>query len=204
MLDPRPLLDRVVVLTGDRIGLADHLRALGATVYETFDAAVTGSEPVDVVVHVPSVAAEVRELATLSDEEWDVRAEAPLRDAVVCCQAAFAHLRERGGRIVLVTPTAGLVGSAGHVAATTATEGMRALAKSAARQWGRHGITVNCVAPLLALLGADVAAPVDPPALGRAGTVEDLARTIAALAGEAAASITGATIPVDGGVVMLP
>ena len=90
------------------------------------------------------------------------------------------------------------------VICATAAEGMRSLAKSAARQWGERGITVNCVAPPLGLLGADTPAAVDRPALGRAPTVEDLAHAIAVLASDAARSITGATIPVDGGVVMLP
>ena len=195
---------RVVVLTGDRIGLGDHLRELGATVFEAFDDAVTASGRIDVVVHVPVVAPDARSLADTSADEWDARGEAQLRAALLVCQTAFGRLKERGGRIILLTPTAGLVGAAGFVPIATASEGMRSLAKSAARQWGEHGITVNCVAPSLALLGAGVEAAVDPPALGRTATVDDLARTIAVLAGDAAASITGATIPVDGGVVMLP
>lgn len=195
---------RVVVLTGDRVGLADQLRRLNAAVYESLDAAAGGSDRVHVVVHLPAVAPSPRPLAETSEADWDAHGEAQLRAALVACQAAFAHLREHGGRIILVTPTAGLVGAAGFVPIATATEGMRALAKSAARQWGQYGITVNCVAPSLVLLGADAPAAVDPPALGRAATVEDLARTIAVLASDAAASITGATIPVDGGVVMMP
>lgn len=195
---------RVVVITGDRFGLGDHLRELGATVHEAFDEAASTSGRIDVVAHVPEVAPYARTLADTSADEWDARGEAQLRAALFVCQAAFAHLKDHGGRIILVTPTAGLVGAAGFVPIATASEGMRSLAKSAARQWGEHGITVNCVAPSLALLGADVAAAVDPPALGRTATVEDLARTIAVLASDAAGSITGATIPVDGGVVMLP
>ena len=195
---------RVIVITGDHVGVADQLRALGATVHESFDAAVAAAAPIDVVVHAPAVTPRARPLAETSEDEWDARGEALLRAGLAACQNAFAHLRDRGGRIILVTPTAGLVGEAGFVPIATASAGLRALAKVAARQWGEHGITVNCVAPSLALLGAAVPAPVDPPALGRAATVEDLARTIAMLAGDGAATITGVTIPVDGGVVMLP
>jgi NAD(P)-dependent dehydrogenase (short-subunit alcohol dehydrogenase family) len=195
---------RVIVLTGDHVGLADHLRALGATVHESFDAAVAAEAPIDVVVYAPAVAPAAQSLAETSESEWDARGEAQLRAGLAACQRAFTHLRERGGRIILVTPTAALVGEAGFVPIATASAGLRSLAKVAARQWGEHGITVNCVAPSLALLGAEVPEPVDPPALGRAATAEDLARTIAVLAGDGAASITGATITVDGGVVMLP
>jgi 3-oxoacyl-[acyl-carrier protein] reductase len=195
---------RVIVLTGDHVGLADHLRALGATVHESFDAAVAASAPIDVVVYAPVVAPDAQSIADTSEDEWDARGEAQLRGGLAACQRAFAHLRDRGGRIIMITPTAGLIGEAGFVPIATASAGLRSLAKVAARQWGEHRITVNCVAPSLALLGAAVPDPVDPPALGRAATLEDLARTIAVLAGDGAGSITGATIPVDGGVVMLP
>ena len=192
------------MITGDRVGLGDHLRALGATVFDSFDAPVAASVPIDVAIYAPAVAPDAQSIAETTEDEWDARGEAQLRAGLSMCQTAFAHLRARGGCIILVTPTAGLVGEAGFVPIATASAGLRSLAKVAARQWGEHGITVNCVAPSLALLGAHVPAPVDPPALGRAATVEDLARTIAVLASDAARSITGATIPVDGGVVMLP
>ena len=195
---------RVIVIIGDPVGLADHLRALGATVYASFDLADAASASIDVVVHAPAVLPEAQSIADTSDDDWDARGEAQLRAGLHSCQAGFAHLRGRGGGIILVTPTAGLVGEAGFVPIATASAGLRALAKAAARQWGEHGVTVNCVAPSLALLGAQVPTPVNPPALGREATVEDLARAIALLASDAAGSITGVTIPVDGGVVMLP
>ena len=194
----------MIVITGDHVGLADQLRTLGASVYESFDAAEAASAPIDVVVHAPEVAPDALAITDTSEDEWAARGEAQIRAGLQTCQTAFAHLRARGGCIILVTPTAGLVGEAGFVPIATASAGLLSLAKSAARQWGQHGITINCVAPSLALLGADVPAPVEPPALGRAATVEDLARTIAVLASDAARSITGVTIPVDGGVVMLP
>jgi NAD(P)-dependent dehydrogenase (short-subunit alcohol dehydrogenase family) len=208
-----------VVITGDRFGLAEHLNALGAdvalvpgpfssrdAVRAAFAEVANSTGGIDVVVHAsfPPSALVARSLADIAERDWDACGEEPLRAALFVVQAAFAYLRDRGGRIILVTPTAGLEGVAGFVPIAAAAEGMRSLAKSAARQWGAHGITVNCVAPPLSLLGADVADPVNPPALGRAATVEDLARTIALLAGGDAGSITGVTLPVDGGTVMHP
>jgi NAD(P)-dependent dehydrogenase (short-subunit alcohol dehydrogenase family) len=209
---------RVVVITGDRFGLAAHLAAAGAVVSSLSapfvppadvaaafaDVAATHGR-IDVVVHAhfpPSLLA-TRRLADLIERDW-ARSEALLAAALFVCQAAFTHMREHGGRIILVTPTAGLVGEAGFTPIATATEGMRSLAKAAARQWGEHGITVNCVAPSLELLGAALPRSVNPPALGHAATVADLARTIVMFAGDTAAAVTGATIPVDGGVTMLP
>jgi 3-oxoacyl-[acyl-carrier protein] reductase len=216
----RPVLDgRVAVITGDRFGLAEHIGALGASVasvpgpFSTRDAvkgafgeAASSKGPIDIVAHAyfPAGALIARPLTDTAEDDWYTCGEELLRAALFVVQAAFVHLRDRGGRIILVTPTAGLEGAAGFVPIATATEGMRSLAKSAGRQWGALGITVNCVAPALSLLGADVDDPVNPPALGRAATIEDVARTIAMLAGDAARSITGVTLPVDGGVVMQP
>lgn len=208
-----------MVITGDRFGLAEHLSALGANVASvpgpfstrdavsaTFGEIASARGGIDVVVHAhfPAAALIARSLVDTPESDWDTCGEALLRAALFVVQAAFVHLRDRGGRIILLTPTAGLEGVAGLVPLTTATEGMRSLAKSAARQWGARGITVNCVAPPLSLLGADGPEPVNPPALGRAATVEDLARAIALLAGADARSITGVTLPVDGGTVMQP
>ena len=92
--------------------------------------------PLDAVVHAavdPDALVRSRIVDT-ADADWDRRCEAPLRAALVCAEAAFAQLEDRGGRLVFVTPTVSLTGAAGLVAYTTAVEGIRALAKSAARQ----------------------------------------------------------------------
>jgi len=107
-----------------------------------------------------------------------------------------------------VTPIVGLIGAAGLVPYATAVEGMRALAKSAARQWGEAGITVNCVAPPVEVV-AEVGTPAPPPVggrpLGRMPDVRtDVAPVVAMLVAEAAHFVTGTTITVDGGVVMAP
>jgi len=206
-----------MVVTGDHIGLADRLGALGARVetlngpYSTGEsvaatfAGIAARARISAVIHAyfPATALVDAPLADTPEDAWEARAEAPLRAALFVCQAAFAELREHGGRIILLTPTAGLVGEPGFVPITTAAEGMRSLVKSAARQWGAHGITVNCLAVPLTLFGASVPPPVNRPALGRAATVDDVALAITALTSRGAAAVTGATIPVDGGVVML-
>jgi 3-oxoacyl-[acyl-carrier protein] reductase len=145
-------------------------------------------------------------IADLAEHDWDRRCEAGLRAALACAQAAFAVVRRPGGRLVLVTPTIGITGAAGLVPYATAVEGRRALAKSAARQWGASGLTVNCVAPPVALLGAGAADPaVEAPALGRAPSGRaDVAPVVAALLAEPSHFVTGATVTVDGGVVMAP
>jgi len=122
---------------------------------------------------------------------------------LVALQTAYAS---RVGRIVLVLPTVGIVGAAGAVDYTTSIEGIRAMAKSAARQWGSDGIAVNVVAAPAHLFARDVEAS----HLSAAAVPEDdtLIRQIVATANFLLRTdlphLTGETIVVDGGSVMLP
>ena len=207
------LHDRVAIVAGGDTTFGSQLAAgledAGATVHVTtgrFEsrddawAAFTRFAPVDVLVHIPFDDAALTRalLAATAEAEWDARCDAVLRSARWSCQAAHGLMVGRGGgRIVLVTPTAGLVGRAERVALATAGEGMRSLTKVAARQWGTAGITVNCVA--VAVDPGDDG-PL-PPALGRRLDIRrDVGAVVSLLASESA--LTGVTIPVDGGVVM--
>ena len=173
-----------------------------------FRAAAAALGPLHLVVHagVDPAAVVPAPLADTTAASWDERCEALLRSALACAQAAFGELQGRGGRLVFITPTVALTGAAGLVPYVTALEGIRALAKSAARQWGGHGITVNCVAPPVALAAAGVDDPaVEEPALGRGPDGRaDVAPVVALLAAAEAHFVTGATVAVDGGVVMAP
>ncbi len=101
-------------------------------------------------------------------------------------------------------------GLVGLVPVTAAMEGLRALAKSAARSWGAQGFTANCIAVADQLfLGPGMEAPASPTrnteALGRAPDARrEIAPVVAFLVGDGGAAVTGATITVDGGVVMTP
>ena len=140
-------------------------------------------------------------------DEWDRRGEQVLRDALTALQDAHRGLSAQGGRVVVVAPTAGIPGAPGLVPFVTAVEGVRAMVKSAARQWGAVGITVNTVlVPIELLAPATVGATsfLPPPALGRAVTVADVAGAVAAFADPDRHGVTGATVVVDGGSVMAP
>jgi 3-oxoacyl-[acyl-carrier protein] reductase len=188
----------VLVVVNGSVELAQHL------IFEGFDVTTVVGPSIDALVHIPDLAAAATgTLVDLDDAAWDRRGEAVLRDAMHACQAAYAAMKGRGGRIVLVTPTIALVGGEGRAPFAMACEGIRTLAKVAARQWGGEGVTANCVAPALDTFGIEHdALGTVAPALGRTPGIADVARVVAAILRETGTVVTGATIPVDGGVVM--
>ncbi|MFL6681928.1 MAG: SDR family oxidoreductase [Burkholderiaceae bacterium] len=221
----------IVASAGAALGaaLADGLRRHGARVVET--KAAFGSRAaaeagladaaqelggVDLVVHACADAAALvsRPLASLAAEDWQAAAHRGMLDSLYGLQAAHAQLRERGGVVVTVGPSGSLVGAPGLVALMTLAEGQRTLIKSAARQWGRHGMRLNWVgiaarhyAPGL----GDAAWPQTPelgpppPALGRVPEPPtDVADVIAWLGSDGARGVTGASFNLDGGDWMLP
>jgi len=143
-------------------------------------------------------------LASLDAAAWDAACEAPLRAALFSCVGAREVFGDQPGHLAFVLPILPLAGQAGQAAFGAALEGIRGMAKSAARRWGATGITVNCIAFL--------SAGEDSSRLGRwtpalARTVDartDVAGVVELLTTAAGSVITGATIVVDGGLVMAP
>lgn len=127
----------------------------------------------------------------------------------VCKRAAQGMLRARRGRIILVGSVVGLMGQAGQANYSASKAGLVGLARSLARELGSRSITVNVVAPgpvatdMTAALGADkLQALADLVPLQRVADPDEVAGTVVFLASPDAAYITGAVIPVDGGLGM--
>lgn len=186
------------------LGLED-LGASASIVAATELGAQTGV--VDVVVHSAFDVIERQTLAGTTGADWSRRCEAALRGALTCSRGAYSLLHARGGLLVFVTPTIGITGAAELVPYASAVEGMRAMAKSAARQWGGLGIRVNCVAPSAEQM-FPAAGPLSPdvaePALGGPPAARGALASAIALLAAVGSPITGATIVVDGGVLMVP
>lgn len=146
----------------------------------------------------------------LKPEEWDQVMAVNLRGTFNCTRAAAKTMvRARYGRIVNLSSVIGLMGNAGQGAYATAKAGIIGFTKAMARELASRNITVNAVAP--GFIGTDMTSALteaqsqqmlDRIPLGRMGAPEEVAHAVAFLVSEQAGYVTGATLPVNGGLYM--
>ncbi len=149
-------------------------------------------------------------LLRMSEDDWSAVIDTNLTGSFrVAKRAAKGMLRMRRGRIVLVSSVVGLLGSAGQVNYAASKAGLVGMARSMARELGSRSITTNVVAPGFVETDMTAELPDDKVAeyakaipLGRFATSEEVAGVVRWLASDEAAYITGAVIPVDGGLGM--
>jgi 3-oxoacyl-[acyl-carrier protein] reductase len=149
-------------------------------------------------------------LMRMSDDDWDAVIATNLTGAFrVARRAARPMVRQRFGRIIFVSSVVGQLGSAGQVNYAASKSGLVGLARSLARELGSRGVTANVLAPgfIETEMTADldealVAKYAEQIPLGRMGAVDDVAAAVEFLSGEGAGYITGALVPVDGGLGM--
>ena len=149
-------------------------------------------------------------LMRMSDADWDVVIATNLTGAFrMARRAARLMVRARFGRIIFISSVVGQLGAAGQVNYAASKAGLVGLARSLARELGSRGVTANVVAPgfietdMTAELSEELVAKyAEQVPLGRMGVSEDVAGVVEFLAGPAAGYITGALLPVDGGLGM--
>jgi len=181
----------------------------------------------DLVVHVPALPDAPSSVVAQSTDAWITSCEAPMAEAIGVARAVDGlddpdpgngnSGRDVERRLVWIVPTTILGGAAGYVGTGAAGEGIRALAKGMAKQWGPTcTTTVLAVAPavLFGGSGSDGSGPAEegslsPPALGRPDdatthVTTEIASLVDLLADRRNRTTTGATVVADGGLWMAP
>jgi NAD(P)-dependent dehydrogenase (short-subunit alcohol dehydrogenase family) len=204
-------------------GLAREIRDLGrralplqmdVTRLEEVDAAVAATVEqlgsLDLLINNAGGGAGLVPAEEVSVAAFDRTLNVNLRGAFFACRAAFEPMRERGfGRIVTVSSQAALVALPGEAAYCSAKAAVSHLTRCLAVEWGRHGITVNSVAPTFVRTPGTEPVLSDPQfraeveeriaALHRIGEPDEVAGAVVFLCSPAASLITGETLVIDGG-----
>ncbi len=180
-----------------------------AQVDEAFAAVEAQHGPVEVLVSNAGVTHDTL-LLRMSEEQFTSVLDANLTGAYrVAKRAARGMLRAKGGRMVFISSVVAMTGSAGQVNYAASKSGLIGLARSIARELGSRSITANVVAPGFVETDMTAELPEDRKKeilgsvpLGRYALPEEVAGVVTWLASDAAAYVTGAVIPVDGGLGM--
>ena len=161
---------------------------------------------IDILVNNAGIARD-QLLLRMSEEDWDKVIDVDLKSVFLCTKAVLRHmLKARWGRVISLSSIAGLVGNPGQANYSSAKAGIIGFTRTAAREVGSHGITINAVAP--GFIETDMTSQMKEELrqeikkhipLDRFGTPQDVAEAVAFLASEEAGYITGQVLSINGG-----
>jgi 3-oxoacyl-[acyl-carrier protein] reductase len=164
--------------------------------------------PVEILVNNAGTLDHTAQFLQQSRELWERDLQVNLTGAFNCSQAVWAGMREGGwGRIVNMASVAGTLGGFGQASYSTTKAGLLGLTKTLALEGARHGITANAIVP--GIIGTEAFGfgnaemnerMIKRTAMRRAGTPDEIAHVIAFLCSDLASYVTGAEIPVTGGI----
>lgn len=173
---------------------------------EAFSKAKAEHGPIDVLVNNAGITRD-QLLVRMKDDDWDQVLDTNLRGVFLMTRAVGkVMMRQKSGRIINISSTAGAMGNPGQVNYSAAKAGVIGLTKAAGRELAHWNILVNAVAP--GLIETDMAAAIPAEAreamlqqvpLKRIGQGREVAEVVRFLAGDGASYITGQTIHVNGG-----
>lgn len=205
---------RVAVTARSGAGPAGSLTVIadvtdGESLDRAFEQVEAELGPVEVLVANAGITKDTLVLR-MSDEDFDSVVDTNLGGAFkVVKRAAKGMLKAKFGRIILISSVVGLYGSAGQVNYSSSKSALVGMARSLTRELGSRGITANVVAPGFIETDMTAALPEEQQAAykanipaGRFAAPSEVAKVVAWLAGDDAGYISGAVIPVDGGLGM--
>jgi NAD(P)-dependent dehydrogenase (short-subunit alcohol dehydrogenase family) len=168
---------------------------------------------IDILVNNAKSDAPERRIEELTDAHIEEKFAVGPKATLFFMRAAFPYLRERQGKVINFRSSAGPMGMVGCAPYNAAKEAIGAITRTAAREWGQYGITVNAISPAAASPGMQEWAALHPEKadallasrpIARWGDCErDIGRVAVFLASADADFVTGATIPADGGTYFL-
>lgn len=206
----REALDTLAAELGDRVHVYPCDLGDGAAVEELVPAVEAGVGELDILVNNAGLTRDAL-FVRISDADWDKVIAVNLTAAFKLCRAALRPMmRNRKGRIINISSVVGVSGNAGQGNYAASKAGLIGMSKALAQEVASRNVTVNCIAPgFVASAMTDVLNDKQKEMIlskvpaKRLGTVEEIAGAAVYLASDEAAYVTGQTIHVNGGMIMI-